>query len=157
MRRSGSNRDRLGSTSPRRGGARGRAARGGAAQVNASTTSRLLAARFLERLRPAATNARCSPAFCSAPNILHTPIIPKCHLSKGAVTAHMCSEVCNQEKLTHYRPAMLFGNRIFYFKGSFHVSIDTIKKISPLWKPKISLFRHFPKLRIASFNGKKNP
>jgi len=28
-------------------------------------------------------------------------------------------------------------------------------KISPLWKPDIQSFRHFPKLKIAYFNGKK--
>jgi len=37
--------------------------------------------------------------------------------------------------LTHYRPTMPFGNREFYFIGSFQFSIVTIKKISPLWKP----------------------
>jgi len=39
---------------------------------------------------------------------------------------------------------------------SFQFSIVTIKKISSPWKPEISLFRHFPKLKIAYANG-KNP
>jgi len=39
--------------------------------------------------------------------------------------------------LTHFRPAMPFGNRKIYFKGSFQFSIVTIEKISPLWKPEI--------------------
>jgi len=30
-----------------------------------------------------------------------------------------------------------------YFRGSFQFSIVTVKKISPLWKPEIELFRHF--------------
>ena len=33
--------------------------------------------------------------------------------------------------LTHYRPAMPFGNRKKYFRGSFQFSIVTIRKISP--------------------------
>jgi len=51
---------------------------------------------------------------------------------------------------------MPFGIRKKYFRGSFKFSIVIIQKISPLWKPGISLFRHFPKLKIAYFNG-KNP
>jgi len=39
--------------------------------------------------------------------------------------------------LTHQRPAMPFGNRRKYFRGSFQFSLVTIKKISPLWKPEI--------------------
>jgi len=36
------------------------------------------------------------------------------------------------------RPAMPFGNRKNYFRGSFQFSIVTIyKKISPFWKPDI--------------------
>jgi len=58
--------------------------------------------------------------------------------------------------LTHYRPAMPFGDRKKYFKASFQFSIVTIYKISPLWKPKIEKFRHFSKFEIAYFNG-KNP
>jgi len=64
--------------------------------------------------------------------------------------------VAQKFKLTHYRPAMPFGNRKKYFRGSFQFSIVTIQKISSPWKPEILLFRHFPKLKIAYFNG-KNP
>jgi len=39
--------------------------------------------------------------------------------------------------LTHYRPAMPFGNRKLYFRGSFQFTIVTIQKILPLWKPEI--------------------
>jgi len=39
--------------------------------------------------------------------------------------------------LTQNRPAMPFGNRKKYFRGSFQFSVVTIQKISPLWKPKI--------------------
>jgi len=48
---------------------------------------------------------------------------------------------------------MPFGNRKKYFRKSFQFSI-VIKKISPLRKPEISILRHFPKLKIAYFNGK---
>jgi len=41
----------------------------------------------------------------------------------------------NGISLTPNRPAMPFGNRKKYFKGSFQFSIVTISKISPLWKP----------------------
>jgi len=47
---------------------------------------------------------------------------------------------------------MRFGNRKKYFRGFFQLSIGTISKISPLWKPEIELFRHFPKLKNAYFN-----
>jgi len=50
---------------------------------------------------------------------------------------------------------MPFGNRKKYFRESFQFSIVTMQKISPPWKPKIQLFSHFPKLKIAYFNGKK--
>jgi len=50
---------------------------------------------------------------------------------------------------------MPFGNRKNYFRGCFQFGIATIQKIPPTWKPEISLFRHFPKLKIAEFNGKK--
>jgi len=56
---------------------------------------------------------------------------------------------------THYLPAMPFGNRKFYFRGSFQFSIVTIWKISPLRKPEFFLFRYFPKLKVAHFNGGK--
>jgi len=43
-----------------------------------------------------------------------------------------------KQPLTHYRPAMPFGNRKKYFRtGSFKFRIVTIKKISPLWNPEI--------------------
>jgi len=58
-------------------------------------------------------------------------------------------------KLTHYRPAMPFGKT--YFRGSFQFSFVTISKISPLWKPDIQLFRHFPKLKIVYLKGKNYP
>ena len=58
--------------------------------------------------------------------------------------------------LTHYRPAMPFGNRKKYFRASFQVRIGINQKISPIWKPEIYSFRHFPKLYIAYFIG-KNP
>jgi len=32
--------------------------------------------------------------------------------------------------------------------------LSQFKKISPLWKPEIKLFKHFLKLKIAYFNGK---
>jgi len=51
---------------------------------------------------------------------------------------------------------MLPGNRKKYFRGSFQFSIVTIQKKSPSWKPEILLFKHFPKLKIAYFNG-ENP
>jgi len=53
---------------------------------------------------------------------------------------------------------MPFGNRKTYFRESFQFSIVTIKKkkISPLCKPEILLFKHFPKLKIAYFNGEKS-
>jgi len=57
--------------------------------------------------------------------------------------------------LTHYRPAIPFGNRKIYLRGPFQFNIVIILKIPPLWKPEIKLFRHFPKLEIAYFNGKK--
>jgi len=44
---------------------------------------------------------------------------------------------------------MPFGNRNICFTGSFQFSIVAIKKISPLWKPEIYLYRPFPKLKIA--------
>ena len=50
---------------------------------------------------------------------------------------------------------MPFGNRKFYLGGSFQFSIVTIQKMSPLWKPEILLFRHFPKLKIAYYGGKE--
>jgi len=60
------------------------------------------------------------------------------------------------DSLTHYHPAMPFGNRKKYLRGSFQFSLATIQKnISPCI-PEIQLFRHFPKLKIAYFNG-KNP
>jgi len=39
--------------------------------------------------------------------------------------------------LTHYRPAMPFGNRKSYFEGSLSSELSTFKKISSLLKPKI--------------------
>jgi len=39
--------------------------------------------------------------------------------------------------LTHCRPAMPFGNRKIYFRGSLQFIIVTIKKTSPIWKPEI--------------------
>jgi len=44
--------------------------------------------------------------------------------------------VFNDTPLTHYRPAMPFGNKKKYFTGSFQFSIGTVFfKKSPLWKP----------------------
>ena len=41
--------------------------------------------------------------------------------------------LASSPSLTHYRPAMPFGNRKFYFRGSFQFRIVTIKKnITPL-------------------------
>jgi len=56
--------------------------------------------------------------------------------------------------LTHYRSAMPFRNRKFYFGDSFQFRIITIYKISPLWKPVIGLFRHFSKLKVSYFTEK---
>ena len=62
----------------------------------------------------------------------------------NAGTYHFLPTVIPQEKhahktikLTLYRPVMPFGNGKIYFRGSFQFSFVTIKKISPLWKPKI--------------------
>jgi len=51
---------------------------------------------------------------------------------------------------------MPFGKGEKYLRGSSQFRIVTISKISPLWKPEIQLFRHFPKREIAYFN-RKNP
>jgi len=51
---------------------------------------------------------------------------------------------------------MPFGNGKKYLRGSFQFSIVTIQKISPIWKPEIQLFRHFSKIKIEYFSGKKN-
>jgi len=40
----------------------------------------------------------------------------------------------------------------YFFTGSFQFTIATIKKISPLSKPEIYLYRHFQKLKIAHFD-----
>jgi len=60
---------------------------------------------------------------------------------------------------THYRPAMPFGNRKKYFRESSDIFkrssvLSKFKRYHPPWKPEIQLFRHFPKLQIAIFNGK---
>jgi len=34
--------------------------------------------------------------------------------------------------------------------------MSQFKKISPLWKPGIQIFRHFPERKIAHFNEKKS-
>jgi len=39
--------------------------------------------------------------------------------------------------LTHYLPAIPFGNRNVYFRGSFQFNKVTVFKKSPLWKPEI--------------------
>jgi len=39
--------------------------------------------------------------------------------------------------LTHYRPAMPFGNRKFILEDLFSFVLLKLKKISPLWKPEI--------------------
>jgi len=36
----------------------------------------------------------------------------------------------------------------------FSSVLSQFKKISPLWKPEISLFRRFSKLKMTYFNGK---
>jgi len=48
-----------------------------------------------------------------------------------------------------------FGNRKKYFRGSLHLITVTVKKIAHPWTPEIKLFKHFTKLKIAYFNGKK--
>jgi len=40
--------------------------------------------------------------------------------------------ICSAITLTHYRPAMPFGKRKIYFRGSFQFSIVRVWKISPL-------------------------
>jgi len=56
--------------------------------------------------------------------------LPKVRLSNSRLRLQM-------RRLTHYRPAMPFGNRKKYFRESFQFSIITISKILPLWKPEI--------------------
>jgi len=61
--------------------------------------------------------------------------------------------------LTHYRPAMPFGNRKKnILEDLFSSALSQFRKYRPSGNLKfnISLFRHFPKLKIAQFNG-KNP
>jgi len=55
------------------------------------------------------------------------------------------------QKLTHYRPAMPFGNRNKYFRGSFQFSIVTIKKIITHLETRNSII--FSKLKTSYFNG----
>jgi len=55
--------------------------------------------------------------------------------------------------LTHYRPAMPFGNRQKYFRWSFQFSIVSIKKkYHPSGKPKFNNLSIFQKGTIAYFN-----
>jgi len=54
---------------------------------------------------------------------------------------------------------MQFCNRKNYFISfnliiSFRFNIVTIQKTPFLWKPEIQLFRRFPELKMAYFNGK---
>jgi len=49
---------------------------------------------------------------------------------------------------------MLFGIRKHFFQKIFSVQYCyNSKNITPPWKLEILLFRHFPKLKIAYFNG----
>jgi len=48
-----------------------------------------------------------------------------------------CARSCGRVILTRYRPAMSFGKRKKYFRGSFQFIIVTIKKIPPLSKSEI--------------------
>ena len=57
--------------------------------------------------------------------------------------------------LTHYRPAMPFGNISKYFRGSFSSVLSQFKKISPLWKSKIKSFRNISTLKISFFLTEK--
>jgi len=50
----------------------------------------------------------------------------------------------------HYRPAMSFGNRNMYFRGSFQFTIVTVKKISPHLKFNILGICQSLKLRILA-------
>jgi len=57
---------------------------------------------------------------------------------------------------THYPPAMPFGNRKQYFRGSFKFSIVTIQRISPIGILGSQQFRYFSKIKI-SYLGKILP
>jgi len=59
--------------------------------------------------------------------------------------------------LTHCRPAMPSETKKKnIYEDLSSAILSQFKKISPPWKPEIQLFRHFPKLEIAYFNG-ENP
>jgi len=58
--------------------------------------------------------------------------------------------------LTHYHPAMPFGNRKVYFRGSSQFSIVTIQKISPPWNLKFNYLGIFQSLKLRISKG-KNP
>jgi len=89
-----------------------------------------------------------------APHIMLLTVVFRVFQTLKHVMDFLCEQKSNQLS-THERPAMPFGNRKKYLKGSFQYSIVTIQKISPPRKSKVSLFRHFRKLKIAYFNGKK--
>jgi len=52
---------------------------------------------------------------------------------------------------------MPFANRKNYFRGSFHSSIVTIQKISPLWKPEINNLGIFQSLKLRILMEKIPP
>jgi len=51
---------------------------------------------------------------------------------------------------------MPFGNKKNILEDIFSSVLPQFKKYHPPWKHQISLFSHFPKLKIAYFNGKKS-
>ena len=68
-----------------------------------------------------------------------------CNLSKlnNELRASGCRRV-----LTHYRPAMPFGNRNIYFRGSFHSRIVSIKKKHPSGNLKFNNLDIFQSLKL---------
>jgi len=56
--------------------------------------------------------------------------------------------------LTRYRPAMPFGNRKKYFRGSFQFSIVTIQKISLPRNLKFDYLGIFQSLKLRISMGK---
>jgi len=57
--------------------------------------------------------------------------------------------------LTHYRPAMPFGNREIYFRGSFPYSIVTIqKKYNPSGRLKFNHLGIFQSLKLRILMAK---
>ena len=62
----------------------------------------------------------------------------------------------DQSTLSLCRPVIRFDNRKNILEDLFCSVLSHFKKMSPLWKPEIWIFRHFPKLKIVYFNGKKS-